>query len=339
MAYAAFILGAGFGCDAGPVVGPIRAESLEGPFEITCNYPLMRDLAAICYPDLTEPCVSIEQWFQASIDGGDGSPLRRLYDTLMMADYYLAGSLASASSESHPKNPYRDFFCRFQDADFVTFNYDAFVEAHLYCRGSWYPHDGFGVPLIVGARPGMSAIVPSGPSRSLVLHLHGSLCVYESPFAVSPADVRGVRWLVKKPETEFAFDPHSIARLFHPWRRPSSVFPMWIPLEQRVIAPVPEKATGRRGSFAASVRSRALEVLKTAERVIAVGYSFNAADQGSYDALLRDGVHNQPLFVVSPDSRRLVRQLGARYPHLRLQVVPQRFREWADGGFLLQETA
>ena len=133
----------------------------------------------------------------------------------MEADYRIAQELASPESS----NSYRDFFGKFNGAQFLTFNYDSLPEIFLSQDGRWQPEDGYGVPVSVelafGANP-----LQIAKSDSAVIHLHGSACVYtiESEIVGSPVG-GGIAQLVRRVEPLYAFDPDSISHCFPRYRQ------------------------------------------------------------------------------------------------------------------------
>jgi hypothetical protein len=254
----------------------------------------------------------------------------------MKADYYLVpGLIASGGNQT---SSYGRFLERFREADFITFNYDSFIEAALLRLGRWIPTDGFGLPVFAARINPLAdgAEIPSA-SESLVLHIHGSLCVYESHFSFSGPDKSGVRWLKQKPETEFLFDPDSLGLLFVPWQRVIQPLLGADRLEDRVIAPVPEKTEGLKREFVMKVRERASTVVSTADVVIAVGYSFNPVDEESFGFLLRAIAAKQDptLIVVSPSAEATIERLAKTYGDVTFKSVPSTFRQWASTSFAL----
>jgi hypothetical protein len=302
---------------------------------------MMPDLIHLCYPKRSpQECRSVEEWFHESLQSQDFTPLRRLCDTLMEADYYLAPRLIRTEGEQ--TSSYGRFFQQFRAADFITFNYDSFVEAALLRMRRWIPTDGYGLPVFAAQMPvrAEGVVIPAN-SDSLVLHLHGSLCVYESHFAFSEVDSSGVHWLQQKPEIEYAFDPDSLGHLFVPWERVVQPLLGVDPVQERVIAPVPNKADGLRRAFVMSVRSRAEDVIREADSVVAVGYRFNPVDEESFGFLLsaiaeRDGA---VLTVVSPSAEATVERLAKSYADVSFRAIPLGFSDWASAGFTLDSGA
>lgn len=304
--------------------------SLAGPYDFSCDYPLMSDLIRLCYPEREhENCRSIEEWFQASLDGDDFQPLRRLYEQLMKSDYHLVQRLIQNAERQ--TSSYGRFFEMYPDADFVTFNYDSFVELSLFKMRRWAPVDGYGVPVL-------AAQIPMAPNRgvlrtskSVVLHLHGSLCIYDSSFRISEPDAAGTNWLQQKPQSDYLFDPDSLGGLFLPWRRYSEAHQGPAPIEARVIAPVPNKAEGLRRDFLTKVRSQAERRIQKADAVVAIGYNFNPSDAGSFEPLLSAVARraDPTLTVVTPSALETTERLGKFYDGIHFHPVPLSFSQWA----------
>src|SRR3954470_24146474 len=91
-----FVLGAGFGVDAGTIVGPIEARSIYiGKYRFSCAYPLVRDLPDTCFPDATPKITvaEVETRLGEALAAGDNRPVERLCEALSKADHYLASPL------------------------------------------------------------------------------------------------------------------------------------------------------------------------------------------------------------------------------------------------------
>ena len=204
-----FLLGARFDIDATQEAGPFYGDSIYiGTHQIDCGYPLVADVLKICFGlDKIPDGKSIEDLFAEALQSGDYKPMDALVDRLMGADYYIAQRLATAEK----LNPYQRFFEHFDDAHFLTFNYDSLPEIFLSQKSRWFPEDGYGVP--VQTEPA-SLVKPATPkkSSSLVVHLHGSACVFTIESRIIGNPVGGIAELVHLEEPLYAFDPHSIAQ-------------------------------------------------------------------------------------------------------------------------------
>ncbi|MCH8149307.1 MAG: hypothetical protein IH987_15210, partial [Planctomycetes bacterium] len=138
----AFVVGAGFLKDVGSEVGSIQANSMWGPYEFNVGFPLVAELATLCFPDRDPTtCDSIEAWFHEALESGNYAPATRLYDELMKATYYAVPRLIRSNGAARSSS-YQRFFEKFPRSHFITYNYDPFVEASLLRMGRWFPHDG-----------------------------------------------------------------------------------------------------------------------------------------------------------------------------------------------------
>lgn len=262
-----FLLGAGFNYDARKVAG-----------SIDCAYPLKNDLYKVCFPDKkNDPSSSIEELFNDSIKKQNFDPIRILYDSIMEADYYLIPKLHQT-----PSNCYMTFFNKFKESSFLTFNYDSLPELSLLKLDRWYPQDGYGVPVEIGLNWSIEIDhlkkkeYSEKTSRSLVLHLHGSLCIYIKDFEV-------VNGLIKaKDDPIFKFDPNRNADLFHPYERARLDMSYSPKIEERVIAPVPDKTVDLKNEFIKQTYLRAMELLTDSKILVAIGYNFSKHDKSSY---------------------------------------------------------
>ncbi len=247
----------------------------------------------------------------------------------MRADFYLGESLAVRDSP----NSYRTFLERFAESHFLTFNYDALIEILLFALKRWCPKDGYGVPVEapLDAEPADLLL----RSQSLVLHLHGTLYVYPSEFTVSWTETHRSHTGLLKPRAtpEFRFDPDATSLLFSPYRRVSPDHSYRYP-DQRIIAPVPDKAEGLRATFIRAVHLRAIELASRATRVVSIGYSFNPYDRASYDRFLQTlASRNARVVLVTPDANAIARRLEENYPLIEWAAKPLTFREWVSRGF------
>jgi hypothetical protein len=329
-----FLLGAGFGAEAQSLAGPILRKNLLGQEnEIQCGYPLVKDLPAICFPD-AQPAIApglVEQRLADSIAVGKRAPVDRLLERLKIADYYLAPKLVGRTSI---ENQYRTFFSEFSESVFINFNYDSFVEFALLNVGTWSPDGGFGVEvgfdLTYHAKP-----VQLMPSRSVVLHPHGSLLVYTREFSVGPPDQEGTRLVEKREPPDFMFDAGTLEKRFHPFTRPIHGLGYEPHLSPRVIAPIPQKADHLRGAFVVAVMQRARRLLTTTGSAVAIGYAFADWDQDSFYPLIHSlAEHPRPrLLIVSPDARATVDRLKSSCGPISLAPQPMRFTEWVNARY------
>ena len=233
-----FLLGAGFNADAAKEVGPIYGNSIYvGRYLMDVSYPLVADVAQLCF-ELNDvpPDESIEGLFCDALERHDYAPLQKLSDRLMEADYRLATRL----SVPEQPNRYQAFFERFAGSNFITFNYDSLLEILLHASQRWFPHDGYGMPVEV--EPSFGATDTEGRnSASLVLHLHGSFCIYSNEFEINRRPGDSISWLEPLGTPRYYFDPYSISDCFPLYARARSSTGH-VPIEERIIAPIPDKA-------------------------------------------------------------------------------------------------
>lgn len=276
-----FLIGAGFNADAVTEAGPVYGESIYiGKHQIACEYPLLADIPRICFESnslITGE--SVEELLVKALNAREFEPVKRLAKEIMKADYYLIPRLNRAGS----RNCYERFFDRFATAQFLTFNYDSLVELFLLRLGNWVPDDGYGVPVQAHRQDGATKGVNS---RSLVLHLHGTFCLYIQDHQFVDRTGNEIEWYEEVNPPRFIFDPDSISSWFSPYiRKPPSEG--WKLVQHRVIAPIPDKTTGLQGKFVQRMYDRARELLESADVLIAIGYGFGAADRESYESLLK----------------------------------------------------
>lgn len=314
-----FLLGAGFNADVS-----IEISSIEH------RYPLTADLAKKCFSICSLPeNKSIEDLFYEAVLQNNFTPIKTLYELLMEADYYLTPLLKYGGDKDI--NVYLTFLRHFKFAPFLTFNYDSRVEILLLSLNCWLPNDGYGIPVHAELR--FLKDVPKLPekSTSIVLHLHGSLCVYPSEYYIRQNRDSDINLIELRDNPIFIFDPDSIADCFFPFERryPTTGFRfIW----ERVIAPIPDKAEGLNDVFIQHVYNQAIRILADAEVVIVIGYSFNLYDRDSYHRLL-DATKASRIVLVVPEADILQARLRKEYPNLNWYSVPITFREWVRKGY------
>lgn len=326
-----FLIGAGFNIDSNREAGTVYGNSIyNGLYEIQCGYPLIADVLKLCFGlDQLPLGSSVEDLFFAALQMADYKPMEKLVDRLMEADYYIARRLAS----SEPLNSYRKFFEKFGGAQFLTFNYDSLPEIFLSQNGLWYPEDGYGVP--VSAELAFNAKVqPNVKSISLVVHLHGSACVYTDEAEIMGNPVGGVAQLVHRSKPLYAFDPDSISHCFPRYNRIRSLTGH-ARIEERVIAPIPDKSQDLKQAFIRQSYDIALPMVRQAGTLTALGYSFNVFDRVSYGRILEalSSSFERTLIIVSPQADELKERIGAEYPRLKIRPIEKTFRVWAADFF------
>ncbi len=317
----AFILGAGFNADAARVVpAPIKPNLYGDLHEIDCGYPLVGETVSLCFGLAQIPVgKSIESLFSDELGRKNYVPLQKLADRLRQADHYIGREVASDGN----LNCYRNFFETFADSSFVTFNYDSMPETILYRLGRWYPHDGYGVPVVARLPPRHE--FADKKSTSLVLHLHGSLCVRTSETR------RDGGRIFSREVPRYTFDPYSNSASFIPYGREA----VGDDVESQIIAPVWDKSQGLKRSFINETYTKALGLVRSLDTAVAIGYSFNDHDRASYAPLLRTlgETTNKRLVVVSPDARTIARKVGEDFPYLSIKPQEATFGQWASASF------
>jgi len=321
-----FLLGAGFNKDAKKEAGKIEV--------VDCGYPLVHELYKICFPEKgISSSVSIEELFDTEIKRNNYEPLRKLYDTIMKADYHLANKLLLNKECS--KNCYNKFFNDFQQSSFLTFNYDSVPEAFLLRLEQWFPQDGYGVPVETEIAFNTPKECKEKASTSLVLHLHGSFCIYTHDVELTPGYNGNIDIIGIKENPEFIFDPDSIADLFHPHTRVFPKIGSYVTIEMRVIAPVPDKAEQLKSNFIEKVYSKSYDLLNDANVLVVIGYNFSTHDKSSYNPLLEhiSKKGNGKILIVSPSASEINKRLKSEYSSIEWLSVNATFKEWVDTGY------
>jgi hypothetical protein len=316
-----FIVGAGFSLAA-------NRQFVGDAARYGHKYPLIGDLAAACF-ERAIPITDIERSFAAAIDRGEHEPIDRLVHSIQAADYYVGWQEANASD-----SPYNRLLDRFPQAQFLTFNYDALLEFVLMKRGVWSPADGFGVPAEVGtSRRGSGTRV--APSTALVLHLHGTTLLYavEMDYTTETGDHRSMTWMKERKEPCFLFDPDALGHCFPQFERAEAGLGYRSP-EHRIIAPVPNKARSLDVPFITAVYNRACALIRSASRIVAVGYRFAPCDRQSFEPLVAAAAHARvPMQIVSPDAAHVARDVLSVQSNLKVHATSKSFEDWARAGF------
>lgn len=155
----------------------------------------------------------------------------------------------------------------------------------------------------------------------------------ESEIVPSPV-AGGISELILREKPLYAFDPDSISHCFPRYRRVMSQTGR-VAIEERVIAPVPDKSEGLKQSFIRQSYERAVPLVRQTGNLIVIGYSFNPYDRVSYNPVLQalSQSSERELVVVSPQAGELARRLSVEYPGIKIQPVAKTFGEWAADSF------
>lgn len=326
-----FLLGAGFNRDAAAEVGPIECHSINiGKYTISPNYPLLADMWKICFPGQSpDPSIGIEEKIQESISQGDLEPVKKLCTEIAKCDYYLIPSLIENDS------CYKRFFKRFLNSHFLTFNYDSLVEIFFLGMGGWNPSDGYGIPVDLNPILTNGSKFGGNKSRNLAIHLHGSMCIYES--GIEWDHTKEISFLKLKDKPIFKFDPSTVGKLFYPFQRASMTIGEDREIEKRIIAPVPDKSTGLKGEFVKEMYNKAQELLKNTDLLICIGYDFNEADESSYAPILNELSEQKKIkmVIISPNSLEIYERVIQKRSNLKNRIFYQeiKFKEWVLSGF------
>ena len=313
-----FIIGAGFNADAAAEAGLQQTDS---------GYPLVADTLHLCFGLPGIPAgKSIEDLFLEAQERRNFDPIRKLADRLRFADYYVA----SALSRAERANCYQQFFGKFHGSSFLTFNYDSLPETILFRMRCWFPRDGYGVRVTAPLPPGEEEFA-GVTSSALVLHLHGSLCVRTSEYESLLKPGEDMAWLTERVEPLYSFDASSISWNFAPFHSAVGAHDM----EDRIIAPDPDKSQGLKQVFIKATYAKAVGILRDSDIVVAIGYSFNPYDRTSYRPLLEAlaSSKGKRLIVVSPDAGNVAQTIRPDFPDLSIEPLAATFKQWVTDAF------
>ncbi len=318
-----FLLGAGFNADAKSEV-----DTSEG-----WGYPMVSELGNICFGIDTIPeGKSIEDLFQEALESNDDEPVKKLTYKLMEADYYITCKFLKDLEAQGSSGSYARFFQHFDKSHFLTFNYDSLPEILLASLERWYPHDGYGMNVEAGFKSRKKDL-GNFHSTSLVLHLHGTLCVYASAYERE----RYSAYLKFLDKPTFVFDPDAIGNRFPKFERIPPKLGFKMP-EKRFIAPIPNKAKLAQPQFADEIQvfveatyAKALELIRNSNSpLVTIGYSFNPHDHSSFDPLLMNA---REVIIISPDAKDIKCRLSQQYLKVCFKALPYRFAEWVSHDF------
>jgi len=155
--------------------------------------------------------------------------------------------------------------------------------------------------------------------------------VYPQEFIIVKKSNRSLAMLEHRTEPAFLFDPDALDSAFFPFERVLPLTSFMYP-DQRIIAPVLDKAPELRKVFVQNAYDRAAAALREATHIVAIGYRFGYYDRASYEPLLR-ATRSSTLAVVSPEAMEIADRLSSEHRNLRCLPVPATFADWARRGF------
>jgi hypothetical protein len=138
-------------------------------------------------------------------------------------------------------------------------------------------------------------------------------------------------WLTERDAPQYAFDPSSISGNFAPFDRDVGAHDV----EERIIAPIPDKSEGLKQVFIRDTYSKAEALLRASDMAVAIGYSFNRHDGGSYRRLL-GALGQSPgrkMLVVSPDAGAIVKTIRPAHPNISITPMDATFKQWVAASF------
>jgi hypothetical protein len=106
-------------------------------------------------------------------------------------------------------------------------------------------------------------------------------------------------------------------------------------VEERIIAPIPNKSKALNQAFAMEAYKNADRLLRDSETVVSIGYSFNRYDQSSFEPLLRAASESKGrrLLIVSPDAKTIADSICGVFPSLTVEPINAKFKSWVLSSF------
>ena len=143
---------------------------------------------------------------------------------------------------------------------------------------------------------------------------------YPSEFEKRREPGEAITWLHPLGRPRYGFDADSITTLYFPPYRRAMFNTGYVPIKERVIAPIPDKAQELKLPFISETYRRACSLVRESGTVVAIGYSFNHYDAASYGRILQSLTESleRELIVVSPDASEPATRIRHEYPHLRV---------------------
>jgi hypothetical protein len=106
-------------------------------------------------------------------------------------------------------------------------------------------------------------------------------------------------------------------------------------VDDRIIAPVPDKSDGLKQVFVRDTYAKALALVRSSGTLVSIGYSFNDHDCLSYERLLQALAESSDrrLVIACPDAHTIAKKLRSRFPLLSIEPVDKTFKEWVVASF------
>jgi hypothetical protein len=221
----------------------------------------------------------------------------------------------------------------------VTFNYDTTVERVLLELGKWSPADGYGERLVFQKSRYDKTTVTFADSQVKMLHLHGAVGWYRKPSVRQDFQMRtggAIPPEARTPapiETKISIDP-IVLRDFGIYTAVDASMPERPPDEYQILLHPSflKDYAGEENGNPVFIRMwrMAAEALRSANRVVIIGYSLPPADSAAWTLLLAN-CDAARTTVVNPDPsvmNRYRRLLMQRLPKMSVWTPPQYFAEW-----------
>ena len=341
------IIGAGFNLDANAhsrepfeTISPGRQvglthETSPAAWEFNSYrycYPNVEELRQICFGPDTDRNVTTEELFEKAYSQHDHVVLTRLTDLLLGADHFIADAAIQNDA-----SPYFHFLDKMSQSQFLSYNYDGLLELLLLKRKRWVPHDGFGVQAEVLHRSGISLKERdkvADRSRTVVLHLHGSLYMYpvESRIERNLGQPLALLHMLETPR--FLFDPDCNVQHFAPFCGNGATHGYELP-QQRFVPPLLNKSGSLEEQYYKILRKRAMDFVGASSSLLSIGYSFADCDRISYDEILEKSFSaGKSLTIVDPQAEMIAVRLRSDYGKYKPNIDSRSatFVEWVGQG-------
>jgi hypothetical protein len=221
----------------------------------------------------------------------------------------------------------------------VTFNYDSTVERVLLNLNKWSPSNGYGEHLTFQKTRHDNTCIPLGDSQIKVLHLHGAVGWYRKSRVKRDFPLRAGGLIPQEArtpapiETDISIDP-IVLRDFGIYAAVDASMPYRPPNEPQILLHPSflKDYAGEENGNRVFVRiwRMAAEALRSADRVVIIGYSLPPADSAAWTLLLANCDAARTTIVNSDPSvmSRYRHLLIQRLPKMSLWIPPQTFADW-----------